>query len=172
MPLRAACARASRIGMRLCAAGTQEGDNLAVFPFLRINPFPSGRAARTKISGAFRLPPICRITVSTTAATPWRVRSVRLHTGTRPERRLHENGSHKPCIDSTPAFQIRREAKPPRRYRKIKFFHSMWTNLFAVAGSRKHPSAGVIDKRGTRPPLARSAAAQAALIFSKVICEC
>ena len=99
----------------------QEGDNLAVFPFLRINPFPSGRAARTKISGAFRLPPICRITVSTTAATPWRARSVRLHTGTRPERRLHENGSHKPCIDSTPAFQIRREAEPPRRYRKSNF---------------------------------------------------
>ena len=38
---------------------------------------------------------------------------------------------------------------------QIKFFHSMWTNLFAVAGSRGHPLAGVIRKRGLRPPLVR-----------------
>ena len=38
---------------------------------------------------------------------------------------------------------------------QIKFFHRMWTNLFAVAGSRGHPPAGVTHKRGLRPPLAR-----------------
>ena len=36
-----------------------------------------------------------------------------------------------------------------------KFFHRMWTNLFAVAGSRGQPPAGVTHKRGLRPPLAR-----------------
>ena len=38
---------------------------------------------------------------------------------------------------------------------QIKFFHRMWINLFAVAGSRGHPPAGVIRKRGSRPPLVR-----------------
>ena len=33
-------------------------------------PLPSGRAARAKVSDAFRLPPICCITVSKTDATP------------------------------------------------------------------------------------------------------
>ena len=35
---------------------------------------------------------------------------------------------------------------------QIKFFHRMWTNLFAVAGSRGHPPAGVIRKRGRSAP--------------------
>ena len=35
---------------------------------------------------------------------------------------------------------------------QIKFFHSMWTNLFAVAGTREHPPAGVIRKRGRSAP--------------------
>ena len=33
-----------------------------------------------------------------------------------------------------------------------KFFHRMWTNLFAVAGIREHPPAGVIRKRGRSAP--------------------
>ena len=36
---------------------------------------------------------------------------------------------------------------------QIKFFHRMWTNLFAVAGTREHPPAGVIRKRGLDPLL-------------------
>ena len=35
---------------------------------------------------------------------------------------------------------------------QIKFFHSMWTNLLAVAGTREHPPAGVIRKRGRSAP--------------------
>ena len=36
-----------------------------------------------------------------------------------------------------------------------QIFHRMWKNLFAVAGTRERLPAGVIDKRGLRPPLAR-----------------
>ena len=35
---------------------------------------------------------------------------------------------------------------------QIKFFHRMWTNLFAVAGSCELPPAGVIRKRGRSAP--------------------
>ena len=73
----------------------QEGDNLTVFPFLRINPFPSGRAARAKVSVPFRLPPIFHIRVSRTAATPeGRARSAR------PYDRL--NGAF-PWVESSPS---------------------------------------------------------------------
>ena len=50
---------------------------------------------------------------------------------------------------------VRRVTLPARRNRK----HAM----FAAACIRHHPLAGVIDKRGSRPPLAREVAAQAAI---------
>ena len=109
----------------------QEGDNLTVFPFLRINPFPSGRAARARVSNAFRLPPGCHCdrqgigchprTVRVSFTAPVGTRIARPHTGTRPERRLHGNGKRKPYIASTPAPGVRRKTEPPRRYRKSNF---------------------------------------------------
>ena len=50
---------------------------------------------------------------------------------------------------------VGRKTLPARRYRK----HEM----FAAACIRHHPPAGVTRKRGSRPPLAREAAAQAAI---------
>src|SRR5699024_2666246 len=55
--------------MPLRAAGAQEGTN-CVFPLLRITSFPSGRAARARVSDPERLPPGCGKRVSRTAATP------------------------------------------------------------------------------------------------------
>ena len=52
---------------------------------------------------------------------PRGARFARPHTGTRPERRLHGNGKHTPCIDSTPAPGVRRKTEPPRRDRKSNF---------------------------------------------------
>ena len=114
-------------------------------------PPPSGRAARVKVSDAFRLPPNCHCGRQGIGCHPKRVR---LH-GTRPGRRLHANSKHKPYIASTPASRVRRKNETAATLSQIKFFHRMWTNLFAVAGIREPPPAGVIDKRGARPPLAR-----------------
>ena len=77
---------------------------------------------------------------------------------TRPERRLHANDRHKPCIDSTPAPRGQARNETVATLSQIKFFHRMWTNLFAVAGSRGHPPAGVIRKRGRSAPSSRAAA--------------
>ena len=121
----------------------QEGDNLAVFPFLRINPFPSGRAPRIRVSGALVIAARSPQRVSRSGLLPHRgahcapntasgetmrisgfhpvgARIARPHS-TRPERRLHANDRHKPCIDRTPAPGVRRGTKPSRRYRKSNF---------------------------------------------------
>ena len=94
-------------------------------------PLPSGRAARAKVSNAFRLPPGCHCdrqgigcrprTVRVSFTAPVGARIARPHTGPRPERRLHGNGKRKPYIASTPAPGVRRKTEPPRRYRKSNF---------------------------------------------------
>ena len=43
----------------LRAAGGQEGKHLRFSPSCQSSPFPSGRAARVKVSDAFHLPPNC-----------------------------------------------------------------------------------------------------------------
>ncbi len=65
---------------------------------------------------------------------------------------------------TSPAPPPRGQAQnpPAATLSQIKFFHSMWTNLFAVADTHEHPPAGVIRQGGEVPPLAREAAAQAA----------
>ena len=133
----------------LRAAGAQEGRNRMVSPLLRITPLPSGRAARVKVSDASRLPPNCHCGRQGTGCYP---RRVRLH-GTRPGRRLHANSKHKPYIASTSASQVRRKTEPLRRYRKSNFSTECGQNLFAVAGIREPPPAGVTRKRGQGPLL-------------------
>ena len=54
----------------LRAAGGQEGGHLRFSPSCQSTPFPSGRAARAKVSDAFQLPPGCYGRVSGTSATP------------------------------------------------------------------------------------------------------
>ena len=72
--------------------------------------------------------------------------------GTRPERRLHGNNRRGPHIVSTPAPRGQAQNPTAATLSQIKFFHRMWTNLFAVAGTREHPPAGVIRKRGRSAP--------------------
>ena len=86
-----------------------------------------------------------------TLRPPVGARTPRSHC-TRPERRLHGNNRRGPHIASTPAPGVRRKNATAATLSQIKFFHSMWTNLFAVAGSREHPPAGVIRKRGRSAP--------------------
>ena len=43
----------------LRAAGGQEGEHLRFSPSCQSTPFPSGRAARARVSDAFQLPPGC-----------------------------------------------------------------------------------------------------------------
>ena len=138
----------------LRAAGGQEGEHLRFSPSCQSSPFPSGRAARVKVSDAFHLPPNCYCDRQGIGCHPRGVqgRIVRPH-GTRPERRLRVNDKHKPYIASTPASRVRRKTFPPRRYRKSNFSTVCGQNLFAVAGTRKRPPAGVIDKRGQGPLL-------------------
>ena len=54
----------------LRAAGGQEGEHLRFSPSCQSTPFPSGRAARARVSDAFQLPPGCYGRVSGTSATP------------------------------------------------------------------------------------------------------
>ena len=125
-------------------------------------PLPSGRAARARVSNAFRLPPGCHCdrqgigchlrTVRVPFTASVGARNARPHTGTRPERRLHGNGKYKPHIDSSPRPRGQAQNRAAATLSQIKFFHRMWTNLFAVAGTREHPLAGVIRKRGRSAP--------------------
>ena len=139
----------------LRAAGAQEEREPDGSPSSCESPSPpSGRAARVKVSDAFRLPPNCHCGRQGTGCYP---RRVRLH-GTRPGRRLHANSKHKPYIASTSASQVRRKTEPLRRYRKSNFSTECGQNLFAVAGSRKRPPAGVTRKRGQGPLLSARAA--------------
>ena len=111
-------ARASRAEIVACAATLRaRGAKPMVSPLLSITPLPSGRAARVKVSDAFRLPPNCHCGRQGIGCHPKRVR---LHS-TRPERRLHGNGKHKPYIASTPASRVRRKTELPRHNRKSNF---------------------------------------------------
>ncbi len=87
-----------------------------------------------------------------TLRPPVGVRTPRPHTCTRPERRLHGNNRRGPHIASTPRPRGQAQNPTAATLSQIKFFHSMWTNLFAVAGTRVHPPAGVIRKRGRSAP--------------------
>ena len=132
----------------------QEGEHLRFSPSCQSTPFPLGRAARAKVSPALPLPPSFWDRVSRIFATPEGAGAHGAPDGTRSERRLRANSGHKPNVVSTPAFRGERKRKLPRRYRKSNFPQNV-ENLFAVGGTRERLPAGVIDKRGLRPPLAR-----------------
>ena len=135
----------------LRAAGAQEGRNRMVSPLLRITPLPSGRAARVKVSDAFRLPPNCHCGRQGTGCYP---RRMRLH-GTRPGRRLHANSKHKPYIASTSASQVRRKNETTATLSQIKFFHRMWIKFVCGRGQPRTSPGGGDPQEGARPPLAR-----------------
>ena len=136
-----------------CAAALRaRGRQPAVFSLLSITLFPLGRAARVKVSDAFRLPPNCHCD--------------RQGIGCHPRGR-DDLGAPNWALGRSVAFtrttgtSLTSPALPPRcqaqnRTAAIlsqsKFFHRMWTNLFAVAGIREHPPAGVIRKRGRSAP--------------------
>ena len=131
----------------LRAAGGQEGEHLRFSPSCQSSPFPSGRAARVKVSDAFQLPPNCYCDRQGIGCHP---RGVHLYpAGASPSRKrwtqtLHRQHSRLP--GQAQSFSA-------ATLSQIKFSHRMWTNLFAVAGTREHPMAGVIHKRGQGPLL-------------------
>ena len=159
----------------------QEGDNLAVFPFLRINPFPSGRAPRIRVSGALVIAAQPPQRVSRSGLLPRRG-AHRAPDAPPDKEHAHRRLSSRRGAHRAPAYQhpagaspsckrqaqtLHRQHPRPRGQARnetvatlsqIKFFHRMWTNLFAVAGSRGHPPAGVIRKRGRSAPSSRAAA--------------
>ena len=124
-------------------------------------PLPLGRAARVRASDAFRLPPICRIRASGTAATPERCAYRLLHPpcrGARCAPARHPAGAPPSWKHWAQALHRQRSRLPGQTQDRtaatllqIKFFHSMWINLFAVAGSHERLPAGVIRKRGQGP---------------------
>ena len=142
-----------------CAAALRtRGAKPMVSPLLRITPLPSGRAARVKVSDAFRLPPNCYCGRQGIGCHP---RGVRLHS-TRTEHRLHANSNRKPYIASTPASRVRRKNETAATLSQIKFFHRMWIKFVCGRGQPRTSPAGVIDKRGQGPLLcARAAQAHA-----------
>ena len=105
----------------LRAAGGQEGEHLRFSPSCQSTPFPSGRAARAKVSPALPLQPGLSDKVSKISATPEGAGAHGAPDGTRSERRLRANSGHKPNVVSTPAFRGERKRKLPRRYRKSNF---------------------------------------------------
>ena len=66
-----------------------------------------------------------------------------------PERRLHANGRHTPCIDSTPAPGVRRKTDPPRRYRELNF-STEWKKFLRSRQPRTSPGG---DSQGQGPLL-------------------
>ena len=127
-----ACPLLKWVEVRLRGAGAQEEREPDGSPASCESPSPpSGRAARVRVSDAFRLPPNCHYdrqgigchprTVRVSFTAPVGTRIARPHAGTRPERRLHGNGKRKPHIASTPAPGVWRKTEPPRHYRKSNF---------------------------------------------------
>ena len=136
--------------MRLRGAGAQEGRNQLFSPLLRITPLPSGRAARVKVSDAFRLPPNCYCGRQGIGCHP---RGVRLHS-TRTEHRLHANSNRKPYIASTPASRVRRKNETAATLSQIKFFHRMWIKFVCGRGHpRTSPGGGDVQEGAKRPLL-------------------
>ena len=135
----------------LRAAGAQEEREPDGSPSSCESPSPpSGRAARVKVSDAFRLPPNCHCGRQGIGCHPKRVR---LHS-TRPERCLHANDKHKPYIASTPASRVRRKTKLPRRNRKSNFSTVCGQICLRSRASAYIPGGGD-PQEGARPPLAR-----------------
>ena len=159
----------------------QEGDNLTVFPFLRINPFPSGRAARARVSDAFQLPPGCHCdrqgigchlrTVRVPFTASVGARNARPHTGTRLERCLHGNGKYKPHIVSTPAPGVRRKTEPPRRYRKSNFSTECGQICLRSRAVVYIPGGGD-SQEGAKCPLLCARRPRRPQIRRQVICTC
>ena len=158
--LRRACVPAHH-GLKLWPARPhcgQEGRNM-VSPLLSITPLPSGRAARVKVSDAFRLPPTCYCDRQGIGCHPRGVRRTP-RTRTAPGRSV--------AFTRTINISLTSPALPPpgsgaktklsRHYRKSNFSTECGQNLFAVAGIREPPPAGVTRKRGQGPLLPARAA--------------
>ncbi len=110
-------------------------------------PPPLGRAARVKVSDAFRLPPNCHCGRQGIGCHP---RRVRLH-GSRPGRRLHGNGKHKPYIASTPTSRVRRKTELPRHYRKSNF-STVCGKICLRSRAAAYIPGGGDPQEGVRPP--------------------
>ena len=136
----------------LRAAGGQEGEHLRFSPSCQSSPFPSGRAARVKVSDAFHLPPNCYCDRQGIGCHPQRGagRIPRPH-GTWPERRLRVNDKHKPYIASTPAPGVRRKTKLPRHYRKSNF-STVCGKICLRSRAAAYIPGGGDPQEGVRPP--------------------
>ena len=138
----------------LRAAGGQEGEHLRFSPSCQSSPFPSGRAARVKLGDAFHLPTNRCCDRQGIGCHPRGVRRTP-RTRTAPGRSV--------AFTETVSISLTSPALPPpgsgaktklsRHYRKSNFSTVCGQNLFAVAGTRDRPMAGVIDKRGQGPLL-------------------
>ena len=109
-------------------------------------PPPLGRAARVRVSDTFHLLPNCYCDRQGIGCHP---RGVHLYpAGASPSRKRWTQTLHRQhsCLPG----QAKNETAA--MLSQSKFFHRMWTNLFAVAGIREHPPAGVIRKRGRSAP--------------------
>ena len=129
--------------VRLRGAGAQEEREPRVPPAsCESPPPPLGRAARVRVSDAFYLPPNCYCDRQGIGCHP---RGVHLYpAGASPSRKRWTQTLHRQhsCLPG----QAKNETAA--MLSQSKFFHRMWTNLFAVAGTGEHPMAGVIRKRG------------------------
>ena len=147
-------------GLRGRTAG-KKGET-KVSPFLSINPFPLGRAARARVSSAFQLPPSCVDRVSRTDATPEMARR---------GRRALRGGVATALLV---AFQqlgggnfavthLARAARPYLRQQMPQIFGQMPMYLLLPKGK------GVIRKRGETSclPCMRATAAQRRLLASR-----
>ena len=120
----------------LRAAGGQEGKHLRFSPSCQSSPFPSGRAARVKVSDAFHLPPNCYCDRQGIGCHP---------RGVRRTPRARTAPGRSVAFTETVSINLTSPAPPPSRsgaklitatLSQIKFFHRMWTKF--VCG-RGHP---------------------------------
>ena len=120
---------------------------------------PSGRAARVKISDAFRLPPNCHCGRQGIGCHPRGVRGVS-RARTVPGRGVAFTRTVTVNLTSPALPPLRSGAKPNRCDVIANQILSTecGQNLFAVAGSREPPPAGVTRKRGQGPLLPARAA--------------
>ena len=138
-----------------CAAAlrTRRGTP-AVFPFLRINPFPSGRAARARVSDAFQLPPGCHCDRQGIGCHP---RGGHLYpAGASPSRKRWTQTLHRQhsCLPG----QAKNETAA--MLSQSKFFHNMWTKFVCGRGHPRTSPGGGDSQEGAKRPLLCACGAQ------------
>ena len=149
-------ALAKRAEIVACAATLRaRGAKPMVSPLLSITPLPSGRAARVKVSDAFRLPPNCHCGRQGIGCHP---------RGVRRTPRARTAPGRSVAFTETVSINLTSPAPPPSRsgaklitatLSQIKFFHRMWIKFVCGRGHPRTSPGGGDPQEGARPPLAR-----------------